>query len=169
MKQRGKDRKKAVTSSEKLQDATNQNQPTGINWSSKHTVRKTDSQTSLKDDRAHKNTDESMKTSTEEQTKHKSGVEKPTKSLKAARGPQKKAEEQESVQAVRGRRQLAGPSKTTDPQPKNQRKVKTGETQSTSQQAVSSRSREKAVAADDAGEEAQNAGLRRSKRIASRR
>ncbi|XP_042260941.1 uncharacterized protein LOC121892153 isoform X1 [Thunnus maccoyii] len=172
---RGKERKKAVTPTERLQDATNQSQPTGMNSSSQQTVIETDNQTSLKDD-AHMNTNESMKTSTKEQTKPKSGVEKPTKSVKAARGPQKKAEEQESnskesVKAVRGRRQPAGPSKTAAPQPKNQSKVKAGERQSTSQQAASShRSRNKvAVAADNAGEEAQNVGLRRSKRIASRR
>ncbi|XP_062301448.1 uncharacterized protein LOC134006548 [Scomber scombrus] len=154
---KGRERRKAVTSAEKLQDAS-----------------KTGNQTSLKDDPAHKSTNESTQTSTKEQTKQKAGTEKSAKSVKAARGSQRKAEQQESnsqesVQAVRGRRPPAGPSKTTDPQLKKQSKVKTGERQSTSQQASSQSRKKAAVAADDAGRETQNTSLRRSKRIASRK
>ncbi|XP_074483542.1 uncharacterized protein LOC141763117 isoform X3 [Sebastes fasciatus] len=105
-------------------------------------------------------------------TKQKSGaaVEKPMKSVKEARGPQKKVEEQESnsqesVQAVRGRRKPPGPA-----QPENQSHVKAGKALSTSQQAAPSQGkRGAATTAGDAGEEAQSTVLRRSKRIASRR
>ncbi|XP_051283388.1 myosin-11 [Dicentrarchus labrax] len=152
---RGKGRKKAV-STEKVQD-----------------VAKSEStKTSVKGDHAKKNTSETLK------TKQKSGAtaEKPVKSVKAARGPQKKkvmeteSNPQESVQAVRGRRKPPGATQAVALQPKNLSKVRTGEAQSTSQQAAPSRRGQKAaVAADDAGEEAQNSGLRRSKRIANRR
>lgn len=155
VKRRGKERKKVVKSTEKLQDTTNQSKST----KSKHTDGKTDNQTSVKGD----HTSEALK------TKQKSGAAagKPTKSVKAARGPQKKVEEtQESVQAVRGRRKPPGSAPTAASQPNNQSKAKTEE----AQQAAPSRSRQKAaVAADDAGEEAQSAGPRRSKRIASRK
>ncbi|XP_037617332.1 uncharacterized protein si:dkeyp-34c12.1 isoform X2 [Sebastes umbrosus] len=105
-------------------------------------------------------------------TKQKSGaaVEKPMKSVKEARGPQKKVEEQESnsqesVQAVRGRRKPPGPA-----QPENQSHVKAGKAPSTSQQAAPSQGKKgAATTAGDAGEEAQSTVLRRSKRIASRR
>ncbi|XP_035533738.1 cingulin-like protein 1 isoform X2 [Morone saxatilis] len=152
---RGKGRKKAVVFSEKVQD-----------------VAKSEStKTNVKGDHAKKNTSETLK------TKQKSGAaaEKPAKSVKAAREPQKKVAEtesnpQESVQAVRGRRKPPGATQAAASQPKNRSSVRTGEAQSTSQQAAPSRRGQKAaVAADDAGEEAQNASLRRSKRIANRR
>ncbi|GLD63411.1 uncharacterized protein AKAME5_001503800, partial [Lates japonicus] len=173
VKHGGKERKKAVRFREKIQETTNQSKSTR----SKHTDHKTDSQASLKDHHVSKNTNETLKTSATKQKKQNSEAvtEKPTKSVKAARGPQKKVEEQESnsqesVQAVRGRRKLPGTAQTTATQPKNQTKVKSGRAQSMSQQAAPSHSRKKAaVAPDDAGEEAQNTGLRRSKRIASRK
>ncbi|XP_039997656.1 stress response protein NST1 [Xiphias gladius] len=173
VKRHGKERKKTVKSTEKLQDTTNQSK----SIRSKRTDSKKASQTSVEDEHANKNNSETLKTSTTKQTKQKSEAvtEKLTKSVKAATGPQKKVEEQESnskesLQAVKERRKPPGTTQTTASQPKNQTKMKTGEAQSTSQQATPSRSRRKAaVAPNDAGEEAQNTGLRRSKRIASRR
>ncbi|XP_027147660.1 uncharacterized protein LOC104928335 isoform X2 [Larimichthys crocea] len=139
VRSRGKERKQAVKSTEKLQDATNQN---------KSKSKLTDSRSSLKDDRENKKTSETLK------TKQKS-AEKQTKPVRAAGGPQRRKTEekdsdlQESEQAVKGRRKPPGGAQTAASQAKNQSKVRTGE------------------AADD-GEEAQHAGLRRSKRIASR-
>ncbi|XP_044044509.1 uncharacterized protein si:dkeyp-34c12.1 [Siniperca chuatsi] len=164
VKRRGKERKKAVKSTEKLQDTTNQSKST----KSKHTDNKTDSQTTVKDEHANKNTSETLTT----KQKSRAAAERLTKSVKAAKEPQKKVEEQQSnpqksVLAARGRRKPPATTQTVASQLKNQSKVKTGEAQSTSQQAAPSRSRQKA--ADDAVEEAPNAGLRRSKRIASRR
>ncbi|CAB1417559.1 unnamed protein product [Pleuronectes platessa] len=142
---------------EKLQDPTNQ----GKSTMSKHT----ENQATLKEDRASKGTNEAP--SATKQTKQKS-VDKSVK------GPKKKVEEQEEpVQAVRGRRKPPPPpppaAQATAPAPKNQIKVKTAEAQSALQPAAPSRSRRKAAAAPPgAGEEAQNAGPRRSKRIASK-
>ncbi|XP_073318276.1 uncharacterized protein [Pagrus major] len=145
VQRRGKERKKAVRFPEKLHDTTNQTKSTRS--------KPTDGETGVKEDDA----SETVK------TKQKSGAaaEKQTKSVKAARGPQKKVEEtqsnpQESEQTVRGRRKPPRALQTTASQPKNQSKVKMEE-------AASSRSRQKAAV-----EEAQSAGLRRSKRIASR-
>lgn len=173
VKHGGKERKKVVRFREEIQDTTNQSESTR----SKRTDHKRDRQASLKDHHVSKNTNETLKTSATKQTKQNSEAvtEKPAKSVKAARGPQKNNEEQESnsqesVRAVRGRRKLPGTAQTTATQPKNPGKVKSVRAQSTSQQAAPSHSRKKAaVAPDDAGEEAQNTGLRRSKRIASRR
>ncbi|KAI3366118.1 hypothetical protein L3Q82_009944, partial [Scortum barcoo] len=143
---RGKERKKAVKSPEKLQDTTNQ---------SKSKKSKRTDQTGVKDDQ--KTTGETLK------AKQKSGAA--TGSVKAARGPQKKAEEgsDSPVRAARGRRKPAGSAQAATSQPKNQ--SKTDEARPT-KQAAPSRGRQKAAVA---AEEAQNAGLRRSKRIASRR
>lgn len=152
VRRRGKERKQAVKSTEKLQDATNQ---------SKSKSKLTDSRSSVKDDRGNKNTRETLK------TKQKSGAaaEKQTKSVRVAGGPQRRKTEekesnlQESEQAVKGRGKPPGSAQTAASQAKNQSKVKTGE-------ALSHGGRK---AADDVGEEAQNAGPRRSRRIASRR
>ncbi|TKS66553.1 hypothetical protein D9C73_000610 [Collichthys lucidus] len=140
VRSRGKERKQAVKSTEKLQDATNQN---------KSKSKLTDS---LKDDRGNKKTSETLK------TKQKS-TEKQTKPVRAAGGPQRRKTEeedsdlQESEPAVKGRRKPPGGAQTAASRAKNQSKVRTGE----------------APRAADDGEEAQHAGLRRSKRIASRR
>nr|XP_008282360.1 PREDICTED: eukaryotic translation initiation factor 3 subunit A-like [Stegastes partitus] len=107
----------------------------------------------------------------EEAFKLKSGAasENPTKSVPAARGKQNKVQEQEfssqeAELATRGaRRKPAGAAQATASQPK--RPEKAGEAWSMSQQLAAPRSRKKAAA----GEEAQNTGLRRSKRIATRR
>ncbi|XP_058468373.1 uncharacterized protein LOC131441991 [Solea solea] len=111
-------------------------------------------------------------------------VQTKSRSLKAAKGPQRKAQEheaksQESVKAVRGRQKPAETAQT---------KVKSVDVQSSKPlQAAPSRRRGKAAAAAaaapaapaatapapapprDDGEEAQSAGLRRSKRIANKR
>lgn len=80
----------------------------------------------------------------------------------------KQSDSQES-KAVRGRRKPPGPMKSAPVQEQNQRRVKT-EVESASQQAAPPRSRKKnAAAADDAADNDQNTGLRRSKRLASRR
>ncbi|XP_035006111.2 axoneme-associated protein mst101(2) [Hippoglossus stenolepis] len=141
---------------EKLQDPTNQSKSTRS--------KRTENQATLKEDRASKSTNETP--SATKQTKQKSE----DKSVKAAKGPQKKVEEQEvPVQAVRGRRKAPAAAQAAAPAPKNQSKVKPVEARSASRPAAPSRSRRKAAAAPPgAGEEAQNAGLRRSKRIASR-
>lgn len=165
VKRRGKERK-AVKSTEKLQDTTNQSKSM-----SKHTDCKTDNQNTLKDDHANKNSErETLK------AKQMSGAaaERPAKPVKAVRVSRKKVEEQQSnqvsVHTVRGRRKPPGTTQTAASQLKDRGKVKTEEDQSASQQAASSSSGKKAaVAADDVQEGAQNAGLRRSKRIASRR
>lgn len=116
----------------------------------------TDGKTSEKEDHANKGTGETVKTKPKSRA---AATEKQTKSAKAPRGPQKKVEEtesnpQESEQTVRGRRKPARAPQTS--QPKNQSKVK-------AEEAASSRGGQKAGV-----DEAQGAGLRRSKRIASR-
>ncbi|XP_045908853.1 uncharacterized protein LOC123973041 isoform X2 [Micropterus dolomieu] len=163
VKRRGKERE-AVKSTEKLQDTTNQSKST----MSKHTDCKTDNQNTLKDDHANKNSErETLK------AKQMSGAaaERPAKPVKAVRVSRKKVEEQQSnqvsVHTVRGRRKPPGTTQTAASQLKDRGKVKTEEDQSASQQAASSSSGKKA--AGDVQERAQNAGLRRSKRIASRR
>ncbi len=146
VQRQGKERRKAVKSAEKCQDTTNQSKSTRSKM--------TDSQASVKG--------EALK------TKQKAGAaaKKPTKPVKEAKGPQKKVEEkesdQESERAARGRRKPPGATQTTTSQSKSQSKVKTGDSSSHSRQKA-------AVAADVAGEEAQNIVLRRSKRLASRR
>nr|XP_019959672.1 PREDICTED: uncharacterized protein LOC109640227 [Paralichthys olivaceus] len=139
----------------KLQDKKNQSKPTRS--------KRTDNQATLKEDRASKNTNETP--SATKQTRQKSE----DKSVKAAKAPQKKVGEQEEpVQAVRGSRKPTAATHAAPPS-KIQSKVKPVEAQSASQPAAPSRSRTKAAAApSDAGEKAQNTGLRRSKRIASR-
>lgn len=172
VKGREKERKKAVKSTEKLHNATNKS-----NKVKSIRSKRTDSQNIVKDDHVNKSTSEMLPPSAEEQTKREpeAAAKKQTKSGKALRGPQKNVEEQElnsqdTLQAVRGRRKPPGATQTVASQPKNQCKRKTVESQSTSQQAAPSRSRKKVVvAAGDAVEEAQNAGLRRSRRIASKR
>ncbi|XP_026219290.1 axoneme-associated protein mst101(2)-like [Anabas testudineus] len=173
VKSRGKEIKKATEKSQNASDKSNKVK----SKRSKRTDSKTDGGNTAKDDHVNKSTSE-MLTSTAEQTKQKSEAptEKPTKTVKASRGPQKKVKEQESnsqdpLQTVSRRRNPPGATRTVASQSKNQHKVKTGEAQSTSQQAAPSRTRKKtAVAAGDAvEEEAPNAGLRRSRRIASRR
>ncbi|XP_040888730.1 uncharacterized protein LOC121178234 [Toxotes jaculatrix] len=143
----------------------------------KHTDSKTDSEASVKDDDANKNTTETLKTSRTKISNQKSEAptEKLTNSVKAARGTVKKVKEedshsQEPLQAVKGIRKPLGTAQITDSQLKNQTKAKTGEAGSTSQQATVSRSRRKAAAAPgDARDEAQNISLRRSTRLASRK
>ncbi|KAM8722954.1 uncharacterized protein AB9X84_005427 isoform 2-T2 [Acanthopagrus schlegelii] len=113
----------------------------------------TDAETSEKDDHANKSAGETVK------TKLKTGAAATEKQAKSARGPQKKVEEteskpQEPEQIVRGRRKPARAPQTS--QPKNHSQVKTEE-------AASSRRGQKAGV-----DEGQGAGLRRSKRIASR-
>ncbi|KAG7501489.1 hypothetical protein JOB18_000643 [Solea senegalensis] len=151
-KQQRKPRKKTK---EKLPDAKNERKSNR----SKRADVKTENQ-AVKDD-----TNETPLTtpSTTVQTK--------SRSLKAAKGPQRKVQEQEaksqeSVQAVRGRPK---PAET---------KVKSVDVQSSKPlQAAPSRRRGKAAVAAaappppprDDGEEAQSAGLRRSKRIANKR
>lgn len=141
VKRRGKERKKAVKSTEKLQGTTNQSKSTR----SRLADGKADSQTSLQDERA--NTKETLKT----KPKSRAAAVKPTESVKTTRGPQKKVEREsnphESEQAGRERRKPAERAQTSAPRPKKQSQVKTA----------------------DGGEEAPNCGLRRSKRIASRR
>lgn len=144
----GKERKKAVKSTEKFQDTTNKSKSTR----SKLTDRKTDNETSEKDE-IHKT-----------KQKAEAAAEKPTKAGKTARGPQRKVEEKESNQkvsepAAKGRRKLPGTAQNTTSSTKNQSKVKT--------EGAPSHSRQKA--ADVGAEEAHSAGLRRSKRIANRR
>ncbi|XP_023147717.1 uncharacterized protein LOC111583034 [Amphiprion ocellaris] len=108
--------------------------------------------------------------------------EKPTKSFKTARGKQKKVKDQEfsspeAVGATRVRGKHAGTAPTTASRPKdqstsaapqanNQSEVKVGEAESTSQQKAPKQSRK--TSADGAGQETQNTGLRRSKRVAKR-
>lgn len=116
----------------------------------------TDSETGVKDDHAKQSAGETVMAKPKSRA---AATEKQTKSAKAARGPQKKVEEtesnpQEPEQTVRGRRKPARAPQTS--QPKTQSKVKTEE-------AASSRGGQKAGV-----DEAQGAGLRRSKRIASR-
>ncbi|TDG96333.1 hypothetical protein EPR50_G00239060 [Perca flavescens] len=163
-KRRGKGTTQAVKSTENLQGTKKQSRSTR----SKPTDGKMDSRTSVEDDRADKNTSETLK------TKRTPGAaaEEPTKSVKEARGPQKNGEKRESnsQESVGGRRKPARPARTTASRVKNQSHVKTGESHSTSQQAAPSQGRKQAaVAAGDAAEEARNTVLRRSKRIASRR
>lgn len=141
-----KRQKKAVKSTEMLQDATNTSKSTRS-----------------------RNRD-TLKTSAEEPTRSGPPGEQQKKKVKASRGENEEAEGQdlnsgESVQPVRGRRKPAGTAQTTVSQQKSQSKVKTGEPE------VPSRGRRRAAAttADNAGEEAQNEGLRRSKRIASKK
>lgn len=171
-----KGRKKAVKSSEKFHNVTNKsNKVKSIR--SKCTDNKTDGQNIVKDDHVNKSMNEMLPPSAEEQTKQESEAttKRPTKSGKAPRGPQKKVEEhklslQDSLRTVRARKKPPGATQTAASQPKNQSKAKTGDAQFTSQQAAPSRSRKRVVvAAGDAVEEAQNAGLRRSRRIASKR
>ncbi|XP_062236947.1 fibrinogen- and Ig-binding protein isoform X2 [Platichthys flesus] len=137
---------------EKLQDPTNQRKSTRS--------KRTENQATLKEDRASKSTNEAP--SATKQTKQKSED-------KSVKGPKKKVEEQEvPVQAVRGRRKPPPAALATAPA-KNQSKVKSAEVQSALQPAAPSRCRRKAaVAPPGAGEEAQNAGPRRSKRLASK-
>ncbi|KAG8004564.1 OX-2 membrane glycoprotein, partial [Nibea albiflora] len=213
-RRRGKERKQDVKPAEKLQDAKKQNKS------------KTDSRSSVGDDRGSKNTSEPLK------TKQKSGAaaEKQTKSVRAAGEPQRRKTEetdsnlQESEGAVKGRRKPPGSTQAAASQAKNQSKVKTGEAPSRGGQRAAdvcrqlhrtpplpdvkrhlddssldleqqqqhnverqaedynrltivivkvktgeAPSRGGQRAADGAGEEAQHAGPRRSKRIASRR
>lgn len=146
MKLPRKRQKKAVKSTEMLQDATNTSKSTRS-----------------------RNRD-TLKTSAEEPTRSGAPGEQQKKKVKASRGENEEAEGQdlnsrESVQPVRGLRKPAGTAQTTVSQQKSQSKVKTGEPE------VPSRGRRRAAAttADNAGEEAQNEGLRRSKRIASKK
>ncbi|XP_004571295.3 uncharacterized protein LOC101473501 [Maylandia zebra] len=145
MKLPRKRQKKAVKSTEMLQDATNTSKSTRS-----------------------RNRD-TLKTSAEEPTRSGAPGEQQKKKVKASRGENEEAEgqdlnSQESVQPVRGRRKPAGTAQTTVSQQKSQSKVKTGEPE------VPSRGRRAAATtADNAGEEAQNEGLRRSKRIASKK
>ena len=140
----------------------------------KHTDSKTAGQASVEDDHANKKTSETLKTSTTKQTKQKSEAvtEKPTESLKVAKGPQQKVEEQgsNSEKSVRGSRKPPGTAQTAAPRPQNQTEARSGAARSTSRRATLSHGGrgEAAVAAVGAREEAQGAGLRRSKRIASR-
>ncbi|KAK2917487.1 hypothetical protein Q8A73_004233 [Channa argus] len=171
-KPQGKQRKKAVGSAEKLLDTTKQSKQTR----SKRTHSKTDNEKHVKDDQANKSTRETSKSSTEEQAQQtKAAAERPTRLVKTARVPQKKVCEQESssqetLQAVRGRKKPPETTKSKASQPKNQCEIKTGEARPTSQQAAPSRSSKKrTLAADHAAEGAQSVGLRRSRRIASRR
>lgn len=145
MKLPRKRQKKAVKSTEMLQDAKNTSKSTRS-----------------------RNRD-TLKTSAEEPTQSGAPGEQQKKKVKASRGENEEAEGQdlnsrESVQPVRGRRKPAGTAQTTVSQQKSQSKVKTGEPE------VPSRGRRAAATtADNAGEEAQNEGLRRSKRIASKK
>lgn len=147
VKRRGKERKKAVKSTEKLQGTTNQSKSTR----SRLADGKADSQTSLQDEHANTNTKETSKT----KPKSRAAAGKPTVSVKTTRGPQKKIERDsnphESEQAGRERRKPPERAQTSAPRPKRQSQVKTGQKTA------------------DGGEEAPNCGLRRSKRIASRR
>lgn len=148
VKRRG--RTKVAKSTENLQETANQSKPTRSGRASG----KADDQTSVKNNEAKK-------------TKLRSDTKKPTKS---SRGPQEKFEEnkqkaQEHVQTnpttketMREGRRPPGRGPITASQPKNRSKEKTGETLSSSRQEAA-----------DGGEEAANPGLRRSKRIASRR
>lgn len=145
MKLPRKRQKKAGKSTEMLQDATNTSKSTRS-----------------------RNRD-TLKTSAEEPTRSGAPGEQQKKKVKASRGENEEAEGQdlnsrESVQPVRGRRKPAGTAQTTVSQQKSQSKVKTGEPE------VPCRGRRAAATtADNAGEEAQNEGLRRSKRIASKK
>ncbi|XP_039893524.1 paramyosin-like isoform X2 [Simochromis diagramma] len=145
MKLPRKRQKKAVKSTEMLQDATNTSKSTRS-----------------------RNRD-TLKTSAEEPTRSGAPGEQQKKKVKASRGENEEAEGQdlnsrESVQPVGGRRKPAGTAQTTVSQQKSHSKVKTGEPE------VPSRGRRAAATtADNAGEEAQNEGLRRSKRIASKK
>lgn len=148
VKHKAKGRKKTVRFAETLQETTNQSKSSR----GKHT----DGQTSVKDNHANKKASETLK------AKQKSGAaaERPAKSVKAARGPQKRVETesnpQESEQAARGRRKPPGSAQAAASQARNRSKVKS--------EAAPSGSSQKS-----AGEEAQNSGLRRSKRIASKK
>lgn len=147
-KRRGKERKNAEKSSDKVQEA-NQSRSTR----SRRANSRADNQTGVKDD--HQNT-------TTLKSKPKSGAtsEKPTTSVKAARVPQKKVKEtesnQESEQPPKEQKRLLGKAQAAALPPTNRRKAKVGEAPS-----------RKGRQAGDAGEEAASAGLRRSKRIAS--
>lgn len=139
-RRRGKQRKNAEKSSDELQDA-NQSRSTR----SRRANSRADNQTSVKDDR-HDNT-----TTLATKPKSRATSQKPTTSVKAARGPQKKVEEtesnlQESEQPPAEQKRPLGKARAAALQPKNRRKGRQ---------------------AADAGEEAPSAGLRRSKRIAS--
>ncbi|XP_059183919.1 uncharacterized protein si:dkeyp-34c12.1 isoform X2 [Centropristis striata] len=152
-KRQVKGRTKAVKPAEKLQDTRNQ---------SKSTKReKTDDQTSVKADDANGNTSETLKT----KQKSRAAAEKPERSVKEAKGPRRKGEEQKAVQVVRGRKKLPEPAQAAASQPKNPSHLKPPAAPPSSQQASRSQGRKKA--ARDAAEE-QNTVLRRSKRIASR-
>uniref|UniRef100_A0A8D3AZ26 Uncharacterized protein n=1 Tax=Scophthalmus maximus TaxID=52904 RepID=A0A8D3AZ26_SCOMX len=158
---------------EKLQDKTNHSKLTR----SKRAEGKIDNQANVKETHPNKSTNETLQTSATKQAKQtaEAATDKLAKSVKAARGPLKRVEEQEpksqeSVQAGRGRRKTPCSTQAAAPQPTNPTKAKAGEDLSTSQQFTPSRSRGKAAAAQrDAGVQAQGSGLRRSKRIASRR
>lgn len=160
---RGKRRTKAVKSTEKLQDRTNQSKSTR----SRNTDGKTDNQISVKDDHASKNPGETVKT----KQKSSAAGEKLPKVVREVREPKKNVEEANSqVRDAKERRKLPTAARTTASQPKNQSHVKIRKAQSSSQLMVPSQGRKKAaVAAGDAGEEPLNTGLRRSKRIASRK
>ncbi|XP_029927646.1 DNA repair protein RAD50 isoform X2 [Myripristis murdjan] len=168
-------RKKDDKTAETLHDTTNQSKPTKRNTRARKADKKTDNQASLKDDTGNKNTHEPLKTSTR-QTKQKSkdAKQKLTKTVKAAKMPQRKVTEQEShppesSQAV-STRITSEASKTTASQGKTQGKVDSGKAQSTSEQPPARRTRKKAtVVTLSAAEADQNPGLRRSKRIASKK
>ncbi|XP_029305907.1 myosin-11-like isoform X2 [Cottoperca gobio] len=159
-KGRGKGGTKAVNFTEKLQGATNVSKST----KGKLADDKTDKQSSVKYDRANKNTWETPKTK-----RKPAAAEKPQRSVKGARGPLKKVEEQEanSQESVRGRRKRLLPTATAASLPKKQSGGKTGEASSTSRPAAPSQDRKHAAAGD--AEESRDTVLRRSKRIASRR
>ncbi|KAK2857004.1 hypothetical protein Q5P01_005739 [Channa striata] len=170
-KPRGKQSKKAAGSAERLRDATNQSKSTR----GKRTNSRTDEEASAKDDQANKSTRETLKSSSEEQTKPtKAAAERRTMSARAARRPQKKVDEQESssqetLPAVRGRKKPLETTESKAAQAKSLREIP-GAARPTSRQAASTRGTKKtAAAAEEAEEEAQIDGVRRSRRIAGRK
>ncbi|XP_051799126.1 uncharacterized protein LOC110962371 isoform X2 [Acanthochromis polyacanthus] len=102
-----------------------------------------------------------------------------TTSVKTARGKQKKVKDPpEAAGATRARRKRVASTLTTASrrkdqhpspasEPNNQTEVKVGEAESKSQQKAPKQSRK--TSANGAGQETQNTGLRRSKRVANRR
>lgn len=165
VKVREKERKRAGNSTDKLQNATNKN-----NKVKSVRSKRTDRQDIVRDDPVKKSTSEvsSAAAEEEEQTKKESeaATKKPSKSSKTPRGPQmKELNSQPSLQAGRGRRKPPGATRAAASPQKNRSQAKAGDAH-----AAPSRGRKQvAVATGDAEEEAQNAGLRRSRRIASRR
>lgn len=103
---------------------------------------------------------------TKEEMKQKTGPmgEKSTKMDKVTRGRQMK-ERKESTEAGKGRKKPTGSVRTTVSQPRNQTKGKLVETQPVFQSKAPVQDKKVPGSAEDA----QNTGLRRSKRIANRK